>query len=634
MKPAPKLARSRQRGVAGLLALLALALTALGWMLTGSLTPEQLRGLRDQEPQQRLAIAQDALIGAALAASAQGLPPLTVPLPDQALAAPTQASGSEIGTTTAAPLGPAASQLSTTPTAPTASHFDGLADGCLGSAARLQCLGRLPWKTLGLPWADSDQRDLLGLVPWYAVSGNLAASGCLHGRINPDLLQMQAGAYLCPSIGQLPYRWLTVRDARGNPITQRAAIVLLAPGKALADQQRASPSSDSYLDTVIVPADCAPPCRPGRYSNADLDDDYIVPDPASATANDRLLWITIDTLMAELSQHVAQAAANSLQQYWLASHSDESQRSLPFASPTGTAQSPQAGLLQGMLPRPGCRCTWTDQGGQAQQLCDCAFGFGAFAVTNGRFVQAQGSCSITDTDARRCVCHGAGGGFCRSIHNDDAAALPVAEPPAQSIAQPTAAPTTAPVATHTQGQDLTSLAGDFLIARGACTVVPAQTSTSTGPGSGSRCHCQGTEGWCETDVSRMFRDQGWAAFSLWTVAPGCTPGHPPGLCDDPSARLTLTGKASLDASLNPSLSPSPAITTSLRAAIWIAGPAWRHPQGPFAASAGQAQTRPSSRLADYLDSVENTNGDALFSEPAGRTGRTAAPENDLIWPLR
>ena len=40
--------------------------------------------------------------------------------------------------------------------------------------ANLRCVGRLPWSDLGLSIDGASDRDVLGLVPWYAVSPNFA----------------------------------------------------------------------------------------------------------------------------------------------------------------------------------------------------------------------------------------------------------------------------------------------------------------------------------------------------------------------------------------------------------------------------------------------------------------------------
>ena len=112
---------------------------------------------------------------------------------------------------------------------------DGWAESTCGSltgeTGQWQRLGRLPWKTLGLP----DLRDAFGERLWYAVSSK--HKGLLNCTVSPACLDMGPEAALGT---------ITVRDPAGTvihdgtsaspyePGTGGAVAVVFAPGPALA----------------------------------------------------------------------------------------------------------------------------------------------------------------------------------------------------------------------------------------------------------------------------------------------------------------------------------------------------------------------------------------------------------------
>jgi hypothetical protein len=118
-------------------------------------------------------------------------------------------------------------------------------------------VGRLPWKTLGLP----DLRDGAGERLWYAVSPNFAAnaSTALNASVN----------------GQI-----TVRTANGTIVydgtgPSAAVAVIIAPGAPLARQGQALPQNRSCTagvdcdssDVCITPSPftATPKCDPRNY---------------------------------------------------------------------------------------------------------------------------------------------------------------------------------------------------------------------------------------------------------------------------------------------------------------------------------------------------------------------------------
>ncbi len=241
--------------------------------------------------------------------------------------------------------------------------YDGMAQtGCLNSSdptgmaipslptisggantAKMRCLGRLPWKDYKLPIPSPSENDPTGFMPWYALSANLVDPTCVTSTydagfnpecaaINPSRLALNSEIL---NSSTPPHAWLTVRDMKGNVLSSRVAFVILIPGPALPTQSRppspALAGANQYLDSITVPAGCAAPCVPGTYSNADLDDSFImgdeqrwIDDPANPgkqiadpnyNFNDKLLYVTIDDLMPLIEKRMAREVKACLDDY-------------------------------------------------------------------------------------------------------------------------------------------------------------------------------------------------------------------------------------------------------------------------------------------------------------------------------
>ena len=310
----------KQRGIALLLSFVVLILAA-GYVLISYLSPNSVKLARDKEYAEVLQLARETLILAAV--SAWGV-----------TADPGNLSAPDVVANTAA-----------------TKNYNGYADaGCFDQSKpnglpliidhpNIRCLGRLPWRTFGLSSPSSGENDVIGTVPWYAVSGNLAFQLCLE-RFNSDILAFSYTGFICPATTSLPYPWLTVRDGRGVVLSNRVAAVLIVPGPAINSQSRPpSPNlagPNQYLDAATitittVTAECpGPPCTL-TFSNADLDNDFIQAD-ASATFNDRLIYITIDELMPKIEQRAGQEIRAGVERFrgvygsypWLAPHGNPS----------------------------------------------------------------------------------------------------------------------------------------------------------------------------------------------------------------------------------------------------------------------------------------------------------------------
>jgi hypothetical protein len=130
------------------------------------------------------------------------------------------------------------------------------------------------------PGFGEKSQDAHGEVLWYAVSRHL-----MHPYYQPALNSATTG------------NWLTVRGADGSVISAEAAVVLIAPGTALAGQNRyGNPGPARFLDSITIDGI--------TYNNADDDEDFIQALP-SATFNDRLAWITRSEFMTAVTWRVA-----------------------------------------------------------------------------------------------------------------------------------------------------------------------------------------------------------------------------------------------------------------------------------------------------------------------------------------
>ena len=382
--------------------------------------------------------------------------------------------------------------------------------GPAGIATTLRCFGRLPWANLGLgAYAGVPASDPAGVLPWYAVSGNLT-DACITA-LNPGVIDTTYAAFATGSchlgaVGTRPFPWLTVRDPKGNLVTDRAAVVLILPGAPIGAQTRpAAPMQGpaAYLDSVTVTAGCAQPCVPGTYNNARFNwpDNVALsfiqcaqsgarttPDPGYAqpyNCNDRIVFITIDELMEFAERRTAQYVADVLRAFYTTNFF------FPYAAP----------LAQLAVP-------------------------------------LRGQCE-----------NGASAGL-----------------------------------------------------------IPWVATTGANPGP-----C--THPAFSTQILNWFKTNRWGDYLFYTVAPDCTQASPGSVanCGGGSGVRLGTGG-----------------TGNGRALVIGAGAPIA--SAPFAASRGVAQVRPSTLIADYLDSIENSNGNTLFDSPTTSLSRSYNDKITVVAP--
>ncbi len=246
----------RQRGQALLLALLVLGVAG-GAALFSYYRPATLTLESDQKTTDALAHAKAALIGYAI--SRGGISgadrPGEFPCPDF--------------------------------NAPATPQFYGIENGACGGTG--VALGRVPWKTLGIP----EPKDAAGETLWYAVATPFRRNQLGSGVINSD------------TRGNI-----TVFAADGlTPLTTEAVAVIFAPGPALGGQTRGGANQTiaaNYLETSsgINNADTVAPTGPfivGRLR-----------DPGNPTYNDRVLYITTPEFIPAVEMRVGIELKNAL----------------------------------------------------------------------------------------------------------------------------------------------------------------------------------------------------------------------------------------------------------------------------------------------------------------------------------
>ncbi len=442
-------------------------------------------------------------------------------------------------------------------------NYDGSTDSCLdataanglpavNSGANMRCLGRFPWKDLGLSIESSSENDPDGRMPWLAVSANLVDPTCLVS-LNSDTLSLPYNGYACTG-ESVPHPWLTVRDALGNVLSNRVAAVILIPGSPVGNQSRpASPNlgnAGQYLDTITVvdSAECVAPHVAGTYTNAGLNNEFIMANDAKQIAdddpcyqhpyqfNDKLIYITIEELMAEVEKRVAGEARKIIL----------NNGPFPDAASIGyQGQSCVSGSSSGFLPMPICNCT--------SQMCDCAFPGNISYTSTNNFSSAQdsgdcistgaicsctgaGSCSRTSSPARKFICTSSG--TCTSNVTFDAT-------------HPLQFTPLAPI-------DTSGLTGTSNCSSGITATCIGSGTVTTATACGSLINPSTLPDW--------FTENGWKHLMYYQTGGGLTVGTR----NNVSGLLVTTGQP-------------------------LAG-----------------QVRPSSNLNNYLDSAENTNVDLTF----------------------
>ncbi len=265
--------RTSTRGFA-LIALLALLIAGAMYFIVSRLDASSVARKREETTGQALAEAKAALVAYAVSVDLSGPKrPGDLPCPDQ--------------------------------------NNDGVAETSCGSAGgsnQGQRLGRLPWRTLGLSELMDDSGERL----WYAVSNNFK-NNTRRTPLNSDTTGT-----------------ITIRDSAGNLLFDASATpstgvvaVIIAPGGPIQRQDgllqdRSAANLNNplhYLDNIA------------SDDNADFDEIvtktngfFAGPardpaDPGQLIANDRIIFITRNEIMAAIEKRVAAEVMNCLVNY-------------------------------------------------------------------------------------------------------------------------------------------------------------------------------------------------------------------------------------------------------------------------------------------------------------------------------
>jgi hypothetical protein len=551
---------SKQKGAVLILMAFIIGLGVLAYMLH-AFDPARLRLEQDKKTYQTLNEAKQALI--AWSVSHQYTPG-QMPWPDRHLD-PGIYDGSSDCATTAFQYSNLLGQLPSLPdTSPCLDKNNGLS----------VYAGLSTYPSLG-----QDFRDAQGNKLWYAVSRNLVRkydAPASDPAINPNIINAPT------------YQWLQVLDRNGNLVSDHVAAVILAPGDALDGQDRAGAADASqFLDRFQIGA--------AVFNNrgyATDDEDFIMGDDSRNVStndltyvqpyyfNDKLVYITIDELMAALEKRVGEQVRTSLKTY------QDANGYYPYAAQLGTAtnfaceltsSAGITGLTSGFLPVDNQSCTYT-RIGAAQTSLICTqpiFDASTSGITQVRFDRTSGG-TFTAVNSGLCVrnsttrCTCTGSGSCGS-----------------------GASTVTCTSTNCSSNGMMGsyrvTSGKFRFRSAGCafTTFPTKTAASCS-NSNSVITCNtsnGTFSSCGdvefgTLLPSWFKTNQWQNYVYY--------------------RLTRPVLASLTVG-----------TRNAEAVLVTVGKPIN--ATPFAVSKAAAQVRPScNTLNNYLDSAENANGDAVY----------------------
>lgn len=259
-----------------------------------------------------------------------------------------------------------------------------------------------------------DFRDGSGERLWYEVSSNL-----LHDYKYTAMRSNGTSPIINPSILVAPkLPWLVVRDRNGVIISNRVVAVIIAPGMPIGSQNRSGgiANANHYLDKIVMANGVT--YRNDTYQDAtNTIQNFIMGDDLRLVAkndptykdqaiqpyyyNDKLVYITIDELMAELNNRAAKEAAALLIAY------KAKTGQYPYAANLGASLNYNALLAntKGMLPidvTDSCACA-------SSQACSCSFkpiNSVTFTKNSGTWATSTGACTVATS---KCICSGAGG---------------------------------------------------------------------------------------------------------------------------------------------------------------------------------------------------------------------------------
>ena len=430
-------------------------------------------------------------------------------------------------------------------------------------------------------------RDAQGNRLWYAVSRNLVRDhvNSENPIVNPGMINPPNA--ITPYMrqgGTQSYPWLQVLDRNGSLVSDRVAAVIIAPGDPLNGQSRAGAAdATQFLDGFRIGA--------AIYSNQSYSvvaEDFVMGEDSQNVSasdptfvqpynfNDKLVYITIDELMAALEKRVGEEVRHSLKTY------QDTNGYYPFASQLGTTNNfaCEQSLLSGFLPANHQSCAYTYTAAATSTLLACTntlFDTTTTAAETVRFDRTSGGtfsgafsglCNLNSPT--RCTCTGIGSCGTAAIG----------------------------VSCTASGCSSTGILGSYRVSNGkfrfrsaGCNQTTFPTKTNSCSNSNAVITCSAVNGNFSNcneasftaNLPAWFNQNQWGSFVYYQMTRPASPSIAVG---------NLTAEASIVAVGRP-------INTA-----------------PFA-SKGIAQTRVAaatqcSQLNEYLDSTENVNGDTVF----------------------
>ena len=247
--------RSKQQGFA-LIVLLALLTTAAAAITVKAINNGNNQITRDQITAAALAQAKDALIGRAVTDNNR---PGSLPCPD--------------------------------------TNNDGIAELFAGNDCP-SYIGRLPWRTLGLPDISDGSRERL----WYALSNNFRDHTTAQ-PINSDTTGNRQ-----------------VFAADGTLLTNQAVAIIFSAGDVLTGQNRSAANindATQYLESVNCPGSN---CRNNAVAAGPFIADPLLDANGNRLLNDKLLVIQTKDFIPTVEKRVAKELNGWLQDYYTAHH--------------------------------------------------------------------------------------------------------------------------------------------------------------------------------------------------------------------------------------------------------------------------------------------------------------------------
>jgi len=467
--------------------------------------------------------------------------------------------------------------------------YDGFSD-CLPSGTTFRdpesyqfLMGKLPVYGQTSPCVGQqvglglDNNEHLENRLWYAVSRNvvhqyeyLSDDSRSNPMINPSMIHHPA------------YPWLKILDRNGQLISDRVAAVIIAPNDNLGMQSRVEgTTSNQFLDAFY---------KDGQsYANHDYDsadEDFVMGDSVTTIDtqdvsfgqpylfNDQLVYITIAELIKAINKRVLEEGK------WLLSAYQAKNGYFPNAADltavTVKNDAYIAGENQaGFVPfdvTDSCQCASAEQ-------CDCRFGVVesvTFYRNSGTWKSANdmGACiSTLKASGKECTCTGAGS--CSRTYSTVVTSFSC-DADGRCIAQ------NLTESDRNQFSYTLPSYADIESASESCLIVRDFV----------RCNAKG-EFLIGLNEAAWVKQNGWQQYLYYAWSP--TNELQVGAQQNVGALLVAMGE-------------------------------------PIHSEIGVGQTRPSNWLEDYLDSVENTDGDVIYESVLKKSNATYNDEILIVSP--